>query len=161
MHHNRNLDIIPILSKEEFMAKASLTDRRAKLAEKQRQITAKLKTLDARAAAQLRKDETRRKVIIGALALRHAELNPESGFARQTIALIANEIETAANPRARETIERLFAGVLPTKPEPLAEPEPAVLSDHETPSGENRVGLASPPFVLSGEDWSVAGKDDN
>jgi hypothetical protein len=109
------------------MAKTSLMDRRAKLAEKQRQIEAKLKTLDAKAAAQVRKDETRRKVIVGALALRHAELNPESEFSRKIIALISNEIATAANPRARENIERLFANIL-TKPAPqdAAESPPSV-----------------------------------
>jgi hypothetical protein len=106
------------------MVKTSLTDRRAKLAEKQRQIEARLKTLDAKAAAQVRKDEIRRKVIVGALALRHAELNPESEFFRKIIALISNEIATAANHRARENLERLFANILP-KPTPLEEPEPA------------------------------------
>jgi hypothetical protein len=106
------------------MAKTSLTDRRAKLAEKQRQIEAKLKTLDAKAAAQVRKDETRRKVIIGALALRHAELNPESEFFRKIIALISHEIANSANARARENLERLFANILP-KPTPLEEPESA------------------------------------
>ena len=106
------------------MAKTSLTDRREKLAEKQRQISARLKTLDAKAAAQVRKDETRRKVIVGALALRHAELNPESEFARQMIALIAHEIAAAANARTRENLERLFADVLP-KPTSTEESAPA------------------------------------
>jgi hypothetical protein len=106
------------------MAKTNLTDRREKLAEKQRQIAAKLKTIDAKAATQVRKDETRRKVIVGALALRHAEVNPESEFARQMIALIAHEIATAANARARETLKRLFADVLP-KAMPPEEVAPA------------------------------------
>ena len=106
------------------MTKTSLTDRRAKLAEKQRQITAKLKTIDAKAAAQVRKDETRRKVIAGALALRHAELNPTDEFTRKMIELIAHEIETATNDKTRENLERLFANILP-KPTPLEEPESA------------------------------------
>jgi hypothetical protein len=108
------------------MAKTSLTDRRAKLAEKQRQIEAKLKTLDAKAAAQVRKDETRRKVIVGALALRHAELNQESEFSKKIIELIAHEIETTAAPKARENLQSLFASLLiKTAPLDAAEPPPS------------------------------------
>jgi hypothetical protein len=103
------------------MAKTSLTDRRAKLTEKQRQIAEKLKTLDAKAAAQVRKDETRRKVIAGALALRCAELTPEGDFAKQIIALIANEIASTENERNRATLRKLFSGLLP-EPKPQDSP---------------------------------------
>ncbi len=95
------------------MARTTLTDKRAKLAEKQRQIAEQLKTLDARAKAQERKDDTRRKVVAGALAIRHAELNPGSDFARQMTELIAGEVAAAENEKTKETLRKLFAGLLP------------------------------------------------
>lgn len=133
------------------MARTTLTDRRAKLAEKQRQITEQLKTLDARAKAQERKEETRRKVIAGALALRHAELNPASDFARQMSALIASEIATSENEKTRETLRKLFAGLLPELPPQGATPPAqasaqtdaaSALTVTETPQDKSNVASA-------------------
>lgn len=52
-------------------------DRSAKLLAKRAQIDAQLKIIKLRQSVQERKNDTRRKVIAGALALEHAELNEE------------------------------------------------------------------------------------
>jgi hypothetical protein len=53
-----------------------------KLREKKAQIDAKIKIIEAREREQNRREETRRKIIAGALALHHAKENPNSSFAR-------------------------------------------------------------------------------
>lgn len=54
-------------------------DQLEKLREKKAQIEAKLKQLEARAKEKARKEDTRRKIIAGALALEHAEIDAEFG----------------------------------------------------------------------------------
>ena len=53
--------------------------RKDKLLERKAQIEAQLKQLEARECQQWRKDDTRRKIIAGALALEHAEIDAEFG----------------------------------------------------------------------------------
>ena len=95
------------------MTKTSSGDRRERLAIKKQQIEARLKAIDAKAKTQDRKKDTRRKVIAGALALRHVVRNPKSDFSKQMNALIAHEIATAT-PNMRKNLERLFADFLTT-----------------------------------------------
>ena len=52
------------------------------------QIDAKLKAIKARERNQERKKDTRRKIIIGALALEHTNKNPHSEFAKKMHSLI-------------------------------------------------------------------------
>ena len=52
-------------------------DERAKLLERKARLDARLKQLALQESKQQRKDDTRRKVIAGALALEHAETDPE------------------------------------------------------------------------------------
>jgi hypothetical protein len=59
-----------------------------KLKAKQAQLAEEIKKLEAREAQQSRKDDTRRKVIAGALALEHAEKNKTSEFAKKLMALL-------------------------------------------------------------------------
>ena len=71
------------------------TDRIQKLEKKKAQIDAQLKAARARDKAQKRKDDTRRKIIAGALALEHAEKNPDSEFTRTILRLIQHSVTTA------------------------------------------------------------------
>lgn len=64
------------------MPRMKTTDKIQALRQKQAEIQAQLQAAEARAKEQARKDETRRKVIAGALALEHAEKNGNSDFAR-------------------------------------------------------------------------------
>jgi hypothetical protein len=54
-------------------------DRLAKLLEKRAQLEARIETEKARQRQQARKEDTRRKIIAGALALEHAEQDPAFG----------------------------------------------------------------------------------
>ena len=65
-----------------------------KLEEKRRKLDAQLQAARARQRAQNRKDDTRRKIIAGALALEHAERNPDSEFTRIMLRLIQNGTKT-------------------------------------------------------------------
>jgi len=56
-------------------------NRRQKLLEQKARIDAQLKAIEARALQQKRRDDTRRKIIAGALALEHAEIDPAFGAA--------------------------------------------------------------------------------
>lgn len=63
-------------------------DRLQKLKDKKAAIDAQIRDLAARERHQQRKDDTRRKIIIGALALEHLEKNKESAFARTLLPLL-------------------------------------------------------------------------
>ena len=64
------------------MPRLNPEDRIKNLRQKQAEIMAQLKALEARETRKARKDDTRRKIIAGALALEHFNANPESEFAR-------------------------------------------------------------------------------
>ncbi len=49
----------------------------AELQEKQRQIAERIKTENARIQSQKRKEDTRRKILAGSVALNHADHDPE------------------------------------------------------------------------------------
>jgi len=70
-----------------------------KLVKKKAQIEAQLQAARARDKAQKRKDDTRRKIIAGALALEHAEKNPNGEFSRTILGLIQTYV-TADKERA-------------------------------------------------------------
>lgn len=70
-------------------------DRRTKLLEQRRQIEAKLKRLDAQARIQARKQDARRKIIAGALALEYAERN--EAFGEELRGLIERHVERPAD----------------------------------------------------------------
>ena len=72
-------------------------DERAKLLEKKARLDARLKALALQEQKQKRKDDTRRKIIAGALVLEHAELKPE--FAGMLAALL-NRYVTRPQDRA-------------------------------------------------------------
>ena len=68
------------------------TDKLAKLKAQQDKIRARIQREKARISAQERKQDTRRKIIAGALALAHAQQHPESDFARQLNVLIGQHV---------------------------------------------------------------------
>jgi len=91
------------------------------LQEKKAQIDAQLKAAQARERTQKRKDDTRRKIISGALALEHAERNPDSEFTAIMLRLIQ---EGAKTDRDRTLFD---LDPLPKSPQPAnaATPSPS------------------------------------
>lgn len=69
-------------------------DRIAKLEARRDQIDAQLKAVRARDRQQKRKEDTRRKIIAGSLAERHAQQNPDSEFATIMLRLIREYVVT-------------------------------------------------------------------
>lgn len=94
------------------MAQDPATDRLGKLYEQRAQIAARIKQLEARTRARSRKEDTRRKIIAGALALEHA--SRDEAFGRTLHDLIARFV-TRPHDRA------LF-GLPPARGEPQAGP---------------------------------------
>lgn len=87
-----------------------------KLKAKKAQIDAQLKAAQARERTQKRKDDTRRKIISGALALEHAQRNPDSDFARTMLRLIQSEVTTDKD-RALFDLEPLSENPSPNRTE--------------------------------------------
>ena len=65
-----------------------------KLKLKRDQLDAQIKLKQARALQQARKDDTRRKIIAGALALEHATSNPTSEFGKKLFRLLDEYVIT-------------------------------------------------------------------
>jgi hypothetical protein len=57
------------------------------------QLEARIKGLESRERQQTRKNDTRRKIIAGALALHHMEKNPDDSFSKKLLGLL-NEYVT-------------------------------------------------------------------
>src|SRR5271163_2022103 len=87
------------------MPKATPQDKRAKLNQQKAEIAAQLRALDAKEKQSQRKDDTRRKVIVGALAWEHAAKNPQSHFALKLRELITDYVK----PDARRLFDFLAA----------------------------------------------------
>ena len=75
--------------------------RLEKLKTQQEQIKARIKDLEAREKQKARKAETRKKIIVGAIAISHMELNPASPFAIE-LKQILNQYVT--KPQDRQAI---------------------------------------------------------
>lgn len=72
------------------MPSGTKADRIAALERQKAEITAKLKNLSAQEATRKRKEDTRRKIIIGAAVLAHAEI--DSAFGRQLRAVLGKSV---------------------------------------------------------------------
>lgn len=59
------------------MTKITPEERRASLLERKKKLEDQLKKLDARDCSKKRKADARRKIIVGAICLHHAEEKPE------------------------------------------------------------------------------------
>ncbi len=92
--------------------------RLQKLLEKRAHLQAQIKDATSRQRQQHRKDDTRRKVIIGALALEHMEKNKTSPFAKTLWPLLD---EYVTRPQDRALLNAYFKTVdlqeLPPLPE--------------------------------------------
>jgi hypothetical protein len=80
------------------MPRLTTTDKMTALRKRQEEIAAQLKLLEARDKEQARKDDSRRKIIAGALALEHAEKNPDSDFGRQMFRLLEDHVPARSRP---------------------------------------------------------------
>lgn len=95
-----------------------------KLKLKRDQIDAQIKLKESRALQQARKDDTRRKIIAGALALEHTEKNPDGTFAKKMLALLD---EYVISDRER----KLFGmNPLPATPANDSRPGESAPNDH-------------------------------
>jgi hypothetical protein len=79
------------------MPRLTTTDKLETLRKRQEEIANQVKLLEAREREQARKDDARRKIIAGALALEHYEKNKASEFGRQMFRLLDEYVE----PRSR------------------------------------------------------------
>ncbi len=75
------------------------TKRLQALLDKRAALDAQIKQAQARQRAQDRKNDTRRKIIAGALALEHAAKEPNSDFSRTLLRLLETYV-TGARERA-------------------------------------------------------------
>ena len=97
-------------------------DQLDKLREKKAQIDAKLKKLEAREKERARKADTRRKVIAGALALEHAEIDPE--FGEKLRSLLARFVNRPQDRALFGLPPKVEEGEGPSPPAPDEETEP-------------------------------------
>jgi hypothetical protein len=72
---------------------------REKLEAKRRKLAEQIRQIDARQADRQRRDDTRRKIIVGALAITHAEQDGHDDF-RQTLYGLVNRYTTRPGDRA-------------------------------------------------------------
>jgi len=79
------------------MPRIKQTDKLLSLKEKMKQLAAQAAAIEARQKEQDRKDDTRRKVIAGALALEHLHANPESEFASVLNKLLGEYVKRPAD----------------------------------------------------------------
>lgn len=99
------------------MARLNASDRKAALEVKRAQLDAQLKALEAREKETARKEDTRRKVVAGAIALEHLEKHAKTGWAKEFRDLLDKFVE----PRNRH----LFAFLATVEPKaPDAQPTP-------------------------------------
>ena len=99
------------------MARKTPEEQKAELLRKKAQLEERLKAIDAKESAQKRKDDTRRKILVGAICLAHAEHKPEfrewlAGTLRKTlskpaeIALFADWMADDDSPGEPQTLNR-------------------------------------------------------
>ena len=75
--------------------------RLAKLIQQRDQINARIRDAQSRQRSQERKNDTRRKVITGAIALTHMEMHPHSNFAIELRRLLHQHV---SKPKERDLL---------------------------------------------------------
>jgi hypothetical protein len=93
------------------MARLNASDKKTALETKRAQIEAQLKALNAREKETARKEDTRRKVIAGAIALEHFEKHATGAWAAEFSDLLAKFVE----PRSRHLFPFLTEKATPAK----------------------------------------------
>lgn len=86
------------------------SNRLEKLQQKKAQLETQIKGLQAREQSQARKNNTRKKIIAGALALHHLDKNPDDPFSKKLLRLLD---EYVTKPYERKLFD------LPAPPENL------------------------------------------
>jgi hypothetical protein len=78
------------------MPRLVVSEKKADLLKKRQQIEAQLKDLKARERETSRKEDTRRKVIAGAIALEHLERNDSTPWTQEFCALLDKYVDARA-----------------------------------------------------------------
>lgn len=93
------------------MARKTMEEQKAELLRRKAQLENRLKALEARQTTQERKDDTRRKILAGAIVLHHAKLKPD--FKKW----LAGELNRSLDkPHDRALFDDWFAEALETRP---------------------------------------------
>lgn len=101
------------------------------LLEKRRKIEAQLKALDARDREQKRKDDTRRKIIVGSLVMDEAEADPTM------LAAVRRLIEEKASNKDRDVLADWLAAAAAMPREEAAEAQaPPIAAEPKPSNGE-------------------------
>ena len=77
------------------------TTKLEKLIEKRKQIDAQIQKANAVERAKRRKEDTRRKIIVGAMAMENMEMHPNGAFARELQRVLNEHV---IRPKDRELI---------------------------------------------------------
>ena len=88
---NPSLSDTPVTKKKK--PRQTPQEKIAALEAKEKQLQARIKNEKAKISQQKRKDDTRRKIVVGALALEHAEQNLNSEFAAELDRLIKRHVK--------------------------------------------------------------------
>jgi hypothetical protein len=75
-------------------AQQQLQNRIERLQEQLQQVKAQQRDMEARRKLQERKDETRAKIILGGLALKNAQICPDSEFTATMVSLVNGYVMT-------------------------------------------------------------------
>lgn len=105
-------------------ANSMTTERLKKLRDKKAALEAQIRDLTSRERQQERKDDTRRKIILGAFALEHLEKNRDSHFTKTLLPLL-DEYVTRQQDRDLLNARLEPLGLAPLPPLPPDTQEPA------------------------------------
>lgn len=105
---------MPRLSDDERLA--ALEKRKAAIHQRQLKLNREMRAVRSRQKTQTRKDDARRKIIAGALALEHFDKNQESEFGR----LLFRLLDQYARPEDRRLFP--FLPVREAPPSPASQP---------------------------------------
>ncbi len=95
------------------MARKTVEEQKTELEKRKKQLENRIKALEAKQTMQERKDDTRRKILAGAIVLHHAKLKPD--FQKW----LADELNRSLDkPHDRALFENWFAEALGTQPAP-------------------------------------------
>lgn len=78
------------------MPRQKSTDKLDALREQQRQLEARIKAETAKLSEQARKDDTRRKVVVGGVILNHLDKFPQDAFSKKTRELLTEYVQENA-----------------------------------------------------------------
>ena len=80
------------------MPKLSFAEKKKRIEEKQAKLAGQLKKIESAENQKARRDDTRRKVIAGAIALYDMQMRPDDPFAKRLRELLNNHVAEEARP---------------------------------------------------------------